>query len=105
MNKIILDIIKRKTSKLEKNKSLDDLKADIQIAEKILSGELKYCEDCNDYYLAESFICKKEVKNSKIITYSDPINSGGNEYRDGQIEYCYELCPKGHKHLISQIEL
>lgn len=55
MNKIIKDIINSSCNKEEKLKSLDLLNEDITVARDILSGKLKYCEDCDDYYIADFF--------------------------------------------------
>lgn len=104
MEKIIEEILKRKTSDEAKIKALNKLQQDIEIAKDIISGKFKYCEDCNDYYLRESFLSKQETKPARICTYNDPINSGGNDYADGYIDIIYEVCPKGHKHEISRKE-
>ena len=51
----------------------------------ILSGKFQYCQDCDDYYLAKSFLSDSETKNARICIYQDPINSGGNDYADGNV--------------------
>ncbi len=53
MCEIIRNIINAKISLNEKNRRLDSIRDDIKIAEMILSGEFKYCPECDDYYLAE----------------------------------------------------
>lgn len=105
MNKIISDIINSNRSKDDKEMDLDSLLEDINCAKDILSGKYKYCSDCNDYYLSKSFFEETEMKQEKICTYSDPINSGGDEYRDGVVMYTYLICPKGHKHQIGRTEV
>ena len=104
MNKMIKDIIERNCSKEDKDKALDSLTNDIALAKDILSGKYKYCPKCKDYYHSKSFFTEREVKTTDVCTYSDPINSSGNEYTEKDIEYTYSVCPKGHKELIhSQI--
>lgn len=105
MNSTIINIIKNKHSSIEaKERALLELEKDIDVAKKILSGEYKYCELCDDYYLSKSFIPLLEEKEEEICTYVDPINSGGNTYKNGIVTYRYLLCPKGHKHLIDRKE-
>lgn len=105
MNSVIKDIIKRKVNTEDKRRALDSLEKDIEIARKILSGEMIYCEDCDDYFLARSFFQDTETKRESVCIYADPINSGGNEYADKDVLYTYLICPKGHKHLINRKEL
>lgn len=101
MNSTIINIIKNKHSSIEaKEKELLELEKDIDVAKKILSGEYKYCELCDDYYLSKSFISLSEGKEEQICTYIDPINSVRNTYENGMATYKYLICPKGHKHLI-----
>ena len=88
-----------------KRMELKAAEKDIKIARKILSREMIYCEDCDDYFLARSFFQDTETKRESVCTYSDPINSGGNEYADKDVLYTYLICPKGHKHLIDRKEL
>lgn len=104
MNKIIKNIIEKNCPKEEKIEELDLLTDDIEMARNILSNEYKYCPKCIDYYLTKSFITEKETKETKICTYRDPINSGGNDYVDGYIDIIYSICPKGHKYEISRQE-
>lgn len=104
MNKIIKDILNRNITTEEKEKLLDELSEDINIAYKLLEGEFTYCENCNDYYLTESFLTRTEVKEEKICVYVDPINSSGDEYKDGYVEIVSKICPKGHIHVISRKE-
>ena len=105
MNSVIKDILKRKVNIEDKRNALNSLEKDIEIARKILSGEMIYCENCDDYFLAHSFFQDIETKKESVCTYSDPINSGGNEYADRDVLYTYLICPKGHKHLIDRKEL
>lgn len=104
MNKIIKDIIDKKCSNEEKNKALNLLSEEIEMARGILSGKFLYCPECDDYYLAESYLTDKETKNTRICIYEDPINSGGNDYADGYVDITYSICPKGHKHEVSRKE-
>lgn len=104
MNKVVQSILtslKTNEKKLEQIKSLEE---DIKFAREIISGKYKYCEKCDDYYLTESFMHKTETKEGKVCIYHDPINSGGNDYADGYIHREYEICPKGHKKLVSESE-
>ena len=98
-------IFKRKVNIKDKHNALNSLEKDIEIARKILSEEIIYCENCDDYFLARSFFQDTETKRESVCTYSDPINSGGNEYADRDVLYTYLICPKGHKHLIYRKEL
>lgn len=102
MNKAIKDIIDRKCTKEEKNKALDLLNDDIEMAKGILNGKFKYCPKCDDYYLSKSYLSEIETKKTKICIYEDPINSGGNDYVDGHVDITYSICPKGHKHEVNR---
>lgn len=104
MNNIIKDIINKNCSEEEKNKALDLLSDEIEIAKGILSGKYKYCPKCDDYYLAKSFFEEIETKRTKICIFKDIINSGGDEYVDGFVDTTYSVCPKGHKYEVSRIE-
>lgn len=104
MNNIIREIIDKNVTKEEKYKSLDQLSDDIQTAKDILDGKFQYCERCDDYYLTESFLKKKETKPSSVCVFQDPINSGGNDYADGYVDIIYKICPKGHKYEVSRKE-
>lgn len=104
MNKIIQDIINKNCKDKEKKKALDLLSNEIEMARGILSGKFKHCPDCDDYYLAESYLTDTETKNARICTYQDPINSGGNDYADGFVDITYSICPKGHKHEVNRKE-
>lgn len=97
MEAIIKEIVLCKSKKEEKLKKLEELENEIKIAKSIVNGEFRYCKTCDDYYLKDSFLPKVEKKKEKICVYHDPINSGGNEYRDGVVEISYDLCPKGHR--------
>lgn len=101
MHKAVNDILIRITTDEEKKKSLDSLADDIEMARGILSGHFKHCPKCNDYYLRRSFIQEIERKEGKVCVYQDPINSGGNEYKDGYIVTTYQICPKNHKITVS----
>lgn len=104
MNKVIKDIVDRNCSKEDKNKALDLLTDEIEMAKGILSGKYQYCKKCDDYYLTKSFLAEHETKETKICTYCDPINSGGNDYTDGYVDITYNVCPKGHKHEVDRKE-
>lgn len=100
MHNVVKDILKQKVKIPTKERELQSLKEDIEIAEKILSGEFIYCENCDDYFLSKSFFTEEETKEEEICIYNDPINSSGNEYKNGKVKYIYKICPKGHKHII-----
>lgn len=104
MNKIIRDIIDKKCSDKEKKNELDKLYEDIEMALDILSGKFKYCPECDDYYLARSYLTDKETKNTKICVYQGIINSGENEYEDGYVDITYSICPKGRRHEVDRKE-
>lgn len=104
MNSVIKSIIDRNCSKEEKNKILDSLCDEIKIAKGILSGEYKYCQDCDDYYLAKSYLTESKTIKTKICVYQGIINSGENEYEDGYADITYSICPKGHRHEVSRLE-
>ena len=104
MNSVIQSIINRNCSKEEKNKALDSLCDEIKIAKGILSGKYKYCQDCDDYYLAQSYLMESKTIETKICVYQGIINSGENEYEDGYVDITYSICPKGHKHEVSRSE-
>ena len=105
MNKTIKDILDRNCTDKEKNKTLDSLIDDINMAKGILSGKFEYCPECNDYYLFKSYFTERERKPTQICVYEDPINSGGNDYVDGEIHITYKVCPKGHRHEIYRKEI
>lgn len=77
MNSVIKNILNSSCSEQDKSSELDSLSKEIEIAKNILSGKYKYCSECDDYFLAESFLQKNESHNGKICIYEDPINSGG----------------------------
>ena len=97
MNKVIRDIIDRNCTNEDKKGALDSLINDINMAKGILSGKFTYCPKCDDYYLTKSYLTEHETKPTRICVYEDPINSGGNEYVDGEAYITYKVCPKGHK--------
>lgn len=99
--KVILDSDIDNKSKAEEISKMEE---SIQIAKRIFSGELTYCKTCGDYFLSRSFFQDSETVKERICIYSDPINSGGDEYRDGQVKYTYMYCPKGCKHMIKREE-
>lgn len=105
MNPVIQDIIHRDVTTEQKLQALASLEEDIALAKRFLSPEFSYCIECDDYYLTESFLHKDEIKNEKVCTYYDPINSGGNEYKDVEMQYHYTICPKGHKYLLHKREV
>lgn len=104
MDKIIKNIIISRATNQEKKEQLDNLLNDINIAKDILSGRLRYCKECDDYYLSKSFLTEHETKPARICIYDDPINSGGDDYVDGYADITYSICPKGHKHEIDRKE-
>lgn len=104
MNKAIESILNGSATDEGKRKQLDVLSNEIQIAKDIMDGKYKYCHECNDYYITESFLTRTETRETKICTYNNPINSGGNDYADGYVDITYSVCPKGHKHEISRNE-
>ncbi len=104
MNKIIKDIINGESEDKEKYIELNKLSDEIEMARGILSGKFQYCADCDDYYLAKSYLLDTETKNTRICIYRDPINSGGNDYADGFVDITYSICPKGHKCEINRKE-
>lgn len=97
MNRAIKDIITRSCSVEEKGKALKLLKEEIIVAEGILSGDFTYCPECDDYYLAKSYIRETETKETQVCVYEDWINSSGNEYAEGFLDITYRICPKGHR--------
>lgn len=105
MHKVIKNIIKNEImTDSDKMNFLNNLENDLNTAKGIISGKYKYCNECDDYYLAESFLTETDTKDCKILTYEDPINSGGNDYVDGIAEITYSICPKGHKKEIDRKE-
>ncbi len=89
--------IKKLLNTYKNEEELRKLEDDIKVVKDIFSGKYCYCEDCSDYYLSESFICKEEVNEESVCIYKDPINSGGNEYKNKLVRKHYTICPKGHK--------
>lgn len=104
MRKEISDILKSNLSKEEKYLRINRLLEEDRIGLDILSGKMKYCPDCDDYYIAKSFLTETTTRESQICVYEDWINSGGNEYADGFVDTVYEICPKGHKHKLRECE-
>lgn len=97
----ILNCVKSDAAKIEE---LGNLSRDIELARGVLSGKFKFCSCCNDYYLAKSFIEEQDTIPTRVCTYVDIINSGGNEYKDGFADIKYSVCPKGHRHEVSRHE-
>lgn len=105
MRKEIRDIIKNShLPKDEKYRQINSLLEEDRQALDILSGTMKYCEQCDDYYLARSFITETTTAESKVCVYEDWMNSGGNEYADGFVDTTWEICPKGHRHKLREYE-
>lgn len=104
MRKEIRDILNSNRTKEEKYLAMNQLFEEVRTGQRILSGEIKYCAECDDYYLAKSFLTETETRESKVCIYEDWMNSGGNEYADGFIDTVYEVCPKGHKRKIRENE-
>lgn len=104
MNKAIENIIMSIATNEEKLESLKVLEKDLQLAKDIINGKYTYCEECGDYYLSKSFFVETKNKQTKICTYKDPINSGGDEYVDEYVDITYRVCPKGHKHIVNIIQ-
>lgn len=104
MLKNIEDIIISKVRDSEKLEALKQYEDDIKTAKDIINGKLTYCEECKDYYLTKSFFSEKETVPTKICVYEDPVNSGGNDYVDGYADILYNVCPKGHKHVVDRKE-
>ena len=104
MHQIIKEILDSSSSTEKKAAEIADLKASVELAERIFSGEFAYCQKCHDYFLSESFIVDTEIVTERVCTYSDPINSGGDEYEDKKVRYTYKYCPKGCKHKINREE-
>lgn len=97
MDEKIKAILNSKLSAEAKEKELDELKQDIKLAKDVLSGKFKYCPECDDFYLSKSYLKEQETKKVRVCVYSDPINSGGDDYADGYADISYSICPKGHK--------
>lgn len=104
LHKIVKDILDSNINSEEKKHQLDEIKSSIELAEKIFSGELTYCKKCGDYYLSKSFFIETEMVDENVCVYSDPINSGGDEYKIKKVCYTYKICPKGCKHQINREE-
>lgn len=50
------------------------------------------------------FFTDTEDVDERVCVYSDPINSGGDEYETKKVRYTYKICPKGCKHQINREE-
>lgn len=88
-------IINQSLSTTKKRSLLYEFKESIELALKYLE-EYEYCSVCKDFYLSKSFITDVRYDTENVCTYSDPINSGGNEYERRKIKYTERICPKGH---------
>ena len=105
MHKVIKEILDNNNmTNQQKNTEIQKIKESISIAEHIFSGEFTYCKTCGDYFLSKSFITETETKDEPVCIYSDPINSGGDEYKIKPVRYTYKICPKGCKHKIAREE-
>lgn len=104
MNKEVKNILKSYNTKNAQLKALSQLEEDIEFAKGVVDGTFQYCEKCDDYYLAKSFLHDFETKKAQICIYQDPINSGGNEYVKGIVHIKYKICPKGHKIEVERTE-
>lgn len=99
MNRDVKSIITNTfMSKDDKLKALDNIAADIELARNIVTGKFKYCAQCDDYYLSDSFQTEKKIEERNVLVYVDPINSGGNEVKKELQEITYCICPKGHRY-------
>lgn len=105
MHYVIREILDSGTDNVRKAEEIAEIEKSIGIAKRIFSGEFTYCKSCGDYFLSRSFFQESEIVEERICTYSDPINSGGDEYKDGKVEYTYMYCPKGCKHKIRRKEI
>ena len=79
----------------EKQHILYEFQESINLAEKYLT-EYRYCPHCQEFYISKSFFIDTSYEEENVCTYSDPINSGGNEYERRRIKYTNLMCPKGH---------
>ena len=104
LHEVVKNILDSNKTPEEKKRQLNEIKAAIELAEKIFSGELTYCKKCGDYYLSSSFFTETEDVDERVCVYSDPINSGGDEYETKKVRYTYKICPKGCKHQINRQE-
>ena len=102
LHEVVKNILDSNETLEEKKRKLNEIKKDIELAEKIFSGELGYCKKCGDYYLARSFFTDTVVVDERVCVYSDPINSSGDEYENKKVRYTYMFCPKGCKHEINR---
>lgn len=104
MHPIIKEILDKDITVEKKAAEVAELKESIELAERIFSGEFTYCKKCGDFFLSKSFLVDTEIITERVCTYSDPINSGGDEYEDKKVRYTYKICPKGCKHQINREE-
>ena len=104
MHHIIREILDSSSSLEKKKAEIAELRESVELVERIFSGEFAYCQKCHDYFLSKSFVVDTEIVTERVCTYSDPINSGGDEYEDKKVRYTYKYCPKGCKHKINREE-
>ena len=96
MRQEIKDIIINQSLTIEQKRHLlHEFEESIELANKYLE-EYRYCPSCKDFYLKKSYIIDTEYNVENVCTYSDPINSGGDEYERRKVKYTNRLCPKGH---------
>lgn len=107
MNKLIKSILGDNPKEDAENKleQLKKLERDIELARKVLDNSWLYCEECDDYYLAPSFMMKVRDEMINECVYVDPINSGGNEYKKMKYSCTYATCPKGHEFLYEKSKI
>jgi hypothetical protein len=89
MDSTIKTILNAQMKKERKLYALNELSKDIEFAKDVISGKYKYCKECDDYYLAQSFIVESRYDFAK--------DDNKNECRDKLIYVMFETCPKGHK--------
>lgn len=100
MHKVIKEILMSDKTSETKRKQIDEIKESINLAERIFTGELAFCKLCQDYYMSKSFYTDTIVEEENVCVYSDPINSGGDEYERQKFKYTRRYCPKGHAVLL-----
>jgi hypothetical protein len=80
MYPLIEELFNSDKTYLEIQKQVNEYKAAIDIAEKILRGEYCYCKSCHDFYRTSSFRCEEVEK--------------------GKTQNIYQICPKGCKTIL-----
>lgn len=104
MNDLIKKIVTSNHSDKTKLERLEQLKEDVETAEKVIKGQLQYCPKCDDYYDSRSFFEETTTTDEEICIFQGVINSGDNEYAPGIVTRVYKVCPKGHKEEIHHYE-